>query len=55
MGDMMWCVPFKSAWDLHQAWPESKLIIDSLMLDMLSMETGIVNALLTATDEFALL
>jgi proline iminopeptidase len=46
--------PFKSAWDLHQAWPESKLIAIPDAGHAV-METGIVNALLTATDEFALL
>ncbi len=44
--------PMKSAWDLHQAWPESELIIvpDA---GHAPAEPGIRTALLEATDRFA--
>jgi len=45
--------PMKSAWDLHQAWPESKLVIlpDS---GHSAFERGIARALVEATDHFVL-
>jgi proline iminopeptidase len=44
--------PVRSAWDLHQAWPESELIIvpDA---GHAPVEPGIQTALLNATDRFA--
>jgi proline iminopeptidase len=44
--------PMRSAWDLHRAWPEARLevIPDS---GHSAFETGIVDALVRATDEFA--
>jgi proline iminopeptidase len=46
--------PARSAWDLHRAWPEAKLVIvpDA---GHASTEPGIVNALVSATDEMAAL
>ena len=43
--------PFKSAWDLHKAWPEStlKIIPDA---GHSVFEPGITDALITATDSF---
>jgi proline iminopeptidase len=44
--------PMKSAWDLHQAWPKSKLLIipDS---GHSAFERGIAKALVDATDSYA--
>jgi proline iminopeptidase len=43
--------PMMSAWDLHHAWPEAELrIIPDAGHSV--METGIVDALVTATDRF---
>jgi len=44
--------PVRSAWDLHRAWPESKLEIIQLAGHAAS-EPGILDALIRATDEFA--
>jgi len=43
--------PFKSAWDLHKAWPEStlKIIPDA---GHSVFELGITDALIKATDRF---
>ncbi len=43
--------PMRSAWDLHRAWPESKLIVvpDA---GHSANEPGIVDALVRATDRF---
>ena len=44
--------PMKTAWELHKAWPNSKLsIIDDA--GHAASEPGIVDALVRATDEFA--
>jgi proline iminopeptidase len=45
--------PLRSAWDLHRAWPEAELCIvpDA---GHSAFEPGIVHALITATDKFAL-
>ena len=44
--------PLSSAWSLHKAWPNSRLeIIPDAGHS--SLEPGIVNALINATDEFA--
>ena len=42
----------KTAWDLHQAWPEAdfKLIDDA---GHAASEPGIIDALIRATDRFA--
>ena len=44
--------PVRSAWDLHRAWPEAKLIVvpDA---GHSAMEPGILHELVTATDAFA--
>jgi proline iminopeptidase len=44
--------PMKSAWDLHQAWPESRLAVvpDA---GHSAYEPGIVHELISATDAFA--
>ena len=46
------CTPMKTAWDLHQAWPEAdfKLIDDA---GHAASEPGIIDALIRATDRFA--
>lgn len=44
--------PVRSAWDLHKAWPESRLEIIGLSGHAAS-ETGTLDALIRATDEFA--
>lgn len=44
--------PMKSAWDLHRAWPEAKLQIVQDAGHAAS-ETGILRALIDATDRFA--
>ena len=44
--------PMRSAWDLHQAWPEAKLRIVA-DAGHASLETGIARELVRATDEFA--
>ncbi|WP_375204632.1 prolyl aminopeptidase [Hyphococcus sp.] len=46
------CTPMKTAWDLHQAWPEAdfKLIDDA---GHAASEPGIIDALIRATDGFA--
>ena len=41
-----------SAWDLHNAWPEADLQIIPDAGHSIS-EPGIIDALITATDEFA--
>jgi proline iminopeptidase len=45
--------PMKSAWDLHRAWPEAKLVIvpDA---GHSAFEAGITHELVAATDRFAL-
>lgn len=43
--------PFVSAWDLHQAWPEAKLMTIS-DAGHAATEPGIANALIEATDSF---
>ena len=44
--------PMISAWDLHQAWPESELIVVS-DAGHSATEPGIIDALVDATDRFA--
>ena len=46
------CTPMKTAWDLHQAWPEAdfKIIDDA---GHAASEPGIIDALIRATDGFA--
>jgi proline iminopeptidase len=44
--------PVRSAWDLHRAWPESKLELIQLAGHSAS-EPGIMDALIRATDAFA--
>ncbi|NER82399.1 MAG: prolyl aminopeptidase [Leptolyngbya sp. SIO1D8] len=46
--------PTKTAWELHQAWPEAEFV---LVPDAghSATEVGIINALLSATNRFALL
>ncbi len=47
------CTPIQSAWELHRAWPEAEfhLIPDA---GHASNEPGIVDALVRATDQFAI-
>lgn len=47
------CTPARTAWDLHRAWPEAKL---EMIADAghAASEPGIVDALVRATDRFAL-
>ena len=44
--------PMVSAWELHRAWPESKLVVVPDAGHSIS-EPGITSALIEATDEFA--
>jgi len=46
------CTPVKTAWDLHQAWPEAdfRLIADA---GHAASEPGIISELVKATDRFA--
>ncbi|GAA4754109.1 prolyl aminopeptidase [Gordonia alkaliphila] len=44
--------PMRSAWDLHRAWPEADLVIVD-DAGHASLETGIADALVSATDRFA--
>lgn len=44
--------PMKSAWDLHRAWPEAKLVVVD-DAGHASTEPGTIDGLVTATDEFA--
>ena len=43
--------PAVSAWDLHEAWPESRLVIVPAAGHSAD-EPGIVSALVDATEEF---
>ncbi|MGB3533656.1 MAG: prolyl aminopeptidase [Microcoleaceae cyanobacterium] len=44
--------PMKTAWELHQAWPEAELIVIPDAGHSMS-EPGILSALIEATDQFA--
>jgi proline iminopeptidase len=48
------CTPVKTAWELHQAWPEAdfRLIADA---GHAASEPGIISELVKATDRFALM
>ena len=43
--------PMRSAWDLHRAWPEARLVIVG-DAGHAAREPGIAAALVAATDEF---
>jgi proline iminopeptidase len=45
------CTPMRTAWDLHQAWPEAELVIVPDAGHAFT-EPGIRDALITATDRF---
>jgi proline iminopeptidase len=45
------CCPMSSAWDLHQAWPEAKLVIVPAAGHSMS-EPGIRSALIEETARF---